>query len=477
MEENAKQSLEYDVIHRILAEGSIKRAESLGLRDYHFSDPKTQEAYIQIVKHSRRKATLGQTPSKKYMTRLCPEFTTNYKVPEERLSELIGDLLTDSLRRELSETLQDVGTLLEGFKVPSMALEYLAKKVREMAQESGVPTHIKVDMPLGLKTALDEYEAIKEGGGMLGPSWPWKPLNDALQGHRNGHLNIFYAPSKHGKTWTVLYSMVFAFLKANCRVLIITTEMPANEIWERITCILAKLCNRRFQRGSLTGSEEARLRETVEYFRSEDFNALINSEVDMSESNHRSIRVVNGSGGGHNFIRNEIDEYEPDLVFVDGIYNIAEGDQNHAMVKKVISDIKQVALEYNIPISATAQTNRSGWISLQDLNPDSYNDIGMSAGIIFYADSVIRIHRFCSGEVDGVKTFKQYLNIPALRRDYVQPFVINFNPGYDLGLFASNISPQEAASWAVEDEEDNTKDAEQPSGPNFKGGGSGFLGG
>ena len=314
---------------------------------------------------------------------------------------------------------------------------------------------------------------------MLGPAWPWKPLNDALQGHRNGHLNIFYAPSKHGKTWTVLYAMVFAFLKANCRVLIITTEMPANEIWERIVCILAKLCNRRFQRGALTGAEEARLRETVAYFRDEDYNSLINSDRDLSESNHRSIQVVNGSGGGHNFVRNEIEEYEPDLVFVDGIYNIAEGDQNHAMVKKVIADIKQVALEYNIPIAATAQTNRTGWINLQDLDTDSYNDIGMSAGIIFYADAVIRIHRFCSGEVEGSKVFKQYINIPALRRDYVDPFIINYHPGFDLGLYATGISPQEAASWAeepeIEESEDDTSDTD--AGPNFRGGGSGFLGG
>jgi replicative DNA helicase len=469
-------NLEVNVLQRILAEGSIRRAESLGLKDFHFSDPLMQDAFNQIKKHSRRKATAGQTPSLGYMSKLCPEYPIDSPVPEERLAELIGDLLSSALNRELQETLEDASKIVKEFKQPSMALDYLAKKVREMAQESGLPTHIKVDLPLGLKTSLETYRTIKEGGGMLGPAWPWGPMNEALQGHRNGHLNIFYAPSKHGKTWTALYAMVHAFLHSNSRVLVITTEMPADEIHERITCILSKVCNRRFQKGALKLSEETRLIETVSYFRDEDYNALIDSDKDISESQHRSIRVVNGVGGGHQFVRDQIEEYEPDLVFIDGIYNIAEGDQNHAMVKKVVADIKTVALEYNIPITATAQTNRTGWIKLEDLDVDSYSDIGMSSGLIFYADAVIRIHKFCAGEVEGQRFFKQYLNVPALRRDFIDPFIINFAPGADFGLYATGITPKEAASWSENPEVDDEEEVGvEGRPPNFGGDGTSFL--
>lgn len=456
------------VIIRILTEGSIKRAESLGLRDWHFSDPVCQDTYLQICKHSRRKATLGQTPSMKYMSKLCPEFDVTIPCPEERLPELVGDLLSNSLRRELEETLVDVKTIMSNFDQPSMALEYLMRKGRELSQDVNVPTHIKVDMPLGLKTVLDNYNALVEGGGMLGPSWPWEPLNLITQGHRNGHLNIFYAPSKAGKTWTVLYCMVHAFLHCNSRILIITTEMPCDEIYERIVCILAGVSNRDLQRGLLSQEDYDKVVHTIDFFRNEDFNRLGGSE-DQSGTGHRSIRAVNGRGGGHQFIRDQIDEFEPDLVFIDGIYNIAEGDQNHAMVKKVIADIKSVALEYNISISATAQTNRTGWIKLKDLDVDSYSDIGMSSGIIFYADAIIRVHRFCSGRDDqGNRVFKQYLNVPALRRDSAEPWVINYNPGHDFGLYATGVTPEEAASWESESEEEEE-------GPNFQGPSGGFL--
>lgn len=465
-----EESAEKGLLIRILTEGSIKRAESLGLRDWHFSDPECQNAYIEICKHSRRKATLGQTPSLKYMSRLCPNFDVQYPCPEERLAELVGDLLSNSLRRELEETLVDVKTIMSNFDQPSMALEYLIRKSRELSQETNTPTHVQVDMPLGLKTALDNYNAVVEGNGMLGPSWPWEPLNLITQGHRNGHLNIFYAPSKAGKTWTVLYCMVHAFLHCNSRVLVITTEMPCEEIYERIVCMLAKVSNRDLQRGILSKADYEKVARTVDFFRNEHFNKL-GGATDQSGTGHRSIRVVNGVGGGHQFVRDQIDEFEPDIVFIDGIYNIAEGDQNHAMVKKVVADVKNVALDYNIPISATAQTNRSGWIPLKDLDVDSYADIGMSSGLIFYADAVIRVHRFCSGRDEhGNRVFKQYLNAPALRRDSAEPWVINYNPGYDFGLYATGVTPEQAASWEEEDE------AAPEDGPNFEGSGGGFLG-
>lgn len=468
-----EESVEKGILLRILKEGSIKRAESLGLRDWHFSDLECQNAFIAISKHSRRKATLGQTPSIKYMAKLCPEFDLSYPCPEERLSELVGDLLSNCLRRELEETLVDVKTIMKNFDQPTMALDYLLKKSRELSQDSNIPTHIQVDMPLGLKSTLDNYNAIVEGGGMLGPSWPWDPLNLVTQGHRNGHLNIFYAPSKAGKTWTVLYCMIHAFLHFNSRVLIITTEMPCEEIYERIACILAKVDNRKLQRGLLSPEELDKLKATVEFFNNEHYNGLLDASQDISGTNHRSIRVVNGIGGGHQFVRDQIEEFEPDLLFIDGIYNVAEGDQNHAMVKKVVADVKKVALDYNIPISATAQTNRSGWIKLKDLDVDSYSDIGMSSGIIFYADAVIRVHRFCAGrDENGMRIYKQYLNAPALRRDHAEPWVINYNPGYDFDLYATGVSPQEAANW--EEEEDDNPSTQD--GPNFNSNPNNFLG-
>ena len=204
MKDYYRNAIEFDVLQLILTEGSIRRAEALGVKDWHFTDSVAQEAFIQIKKHAQRKTTYGQTPSFKYMHRLCSDYPISHPCPEERLTELVGDLLSSSLNRELNETLEDASNLVNTLKQPTMALDYLAKKVRGMFRDSGKPDHEKMGLPLGLSTALGNYNKVKHGGGMLGPAWPWEPLNLMTQGHKNGNLNVMYAPTKHGKTWVFL---------------------------------------------------------------------------------------------------------------------------------------------------------------------------------------------------------------------------------------------------------------------------------
>ena len=359
---------------------------------------------------------------------------------------------------------------MDNFKQPMVALEYLVKKTREMAQESSVPSHVMMDLPVGLHGAFNSYQENKTGKGMKGIPWPWEPLNLVTQGQCDGALNIFYAPSKHGKTWICLYAMMWAFLHANARILIVTTEMPCDEIWERCACLLAKLSYRRFTRGEFFPDEEKKLQDTINFLIANDFNSLQEGNADLSQSNHRSIRVIKGLGGGAGFLRDQIDEYEPDLLFVDGIYNLAEGDQNHNLVKKVLYEVKHVAMEHNLPITATAQSNRSGWVKLEDIDVDSYSDIGMSAGLILYADTVIRIHRFSAGENDqGTMQYKQYITVPAGRKDFTEPFIVDMDCGVSHDLYAVGVPPAEAAAWA-------DKSSTQPTdGPNFQGGGDSFL--
>lgn len=436
--------IEYAVLQRILAEGSIRRAESLGLREWHFSDHVMRGAYEAIQRHSRRKATLNQTPSKAYMAKVYPNYPVSDIVPEETLPELISEMLNSALSRELTATLIDLTTMVTTFKQPDVALNHMANKVRELAKESGAPAHHMMDLSQGLGQSLKTYKQLKDGMGITGFPWPWEPLNAGLQGHCNGKLTVIYAPSKAGKTWTLLQgAVVFPFLTSNAKVLVISTEMPTDEIWGRVAVLLARIPYSSYVQGNLTHEQEQALEQTVSALQSEDFNALPDSAEDTSETRHRHIRVVFTQD--LEAVKSLVDEYEPDMLAIDGIYNLAgTKGENHAEVKRAVQEVKALALDRNLPVVATAQTNRSGWGKLKDVDPTSYSDIGMSAGIVFFADALIRLHRF---KIEGVG-YKQYVSVPANRVGCVEPFVINFVPGEDHGLYATDVSPQVAADWA-----------------------------
>src|SRR6056300_1071702 len=133
-----KRNPEHDVILRIVAEGSVRRAMSLGLDDRYFSDITALNAWNKIKDFSSRQATLGETPSLQYLCDLVPTFPRDIDVPERTLPELIDIVRTGALDRSMRGLIADLDKLITDFRSPEHAFTHAVAEIKRLTRVSGV---------------------------------------------------------------------------------------------------------------------------------------------------------------------------------------------------------------------------------------------------------------------------------------------------------------------------------------------------
>lgn len=461
---------EFNVLLRVLHEGSIRRAIALGLDQKLFSDPIALVAFNQIVKHSQHQANRGKTPTLAYMKTLCPKFPVEAECPEETLPELVETVRQTSLRRSLSQIMIDMDDFLHNYNTPDIALQHLIASARLLGHSSSAPSHLQMDLAEAMEKLRDEYDLVANGQGLRGLSLPWEPLNRALGGLVNGTLTVLYAPSKHGKTWMSLeMAVIHPFVVHNARCLIISCEMPVMQIYRRIAARLARVD----YSGVVSGTLEARERDLY-------FEILRNLEQEQQEivisgqeAKHKNIRCIRPSarsGASVEAIRKEIEAFQPDIVYVDSVYRLQDAkgarDMKWNSVGEILRDLKDLTGEYNLPILATTQANRSGWGGVEDIDFDSYGDIGMSSSIIHEADAVVRIHKFRLPDNSSRILF----TTPALRESGDCNFLVRFNPTVDFGLDHPEVTQEHIKALmasAVVQQQGYLEEESEPATPSF----------
>ena len=435
-----KRNDEIDVIHRIIVEGSIRRAVSLGLDEKYFSDITALNAFNFIREYSERQATRGETPSMKYLRDKVPTFPDDIEVPERTLPELIEVVRTGALDRSMRGLTADLDKLLTDFRSPEHAFSHAVSEIKRLTRVSGVlPSHLAMDVGEACSMLRKEYESKRKGGGITGIPCPWSPLNNAYGGLEPGTLHVVYAPSKHGKTWFSLeLAAVHPFLHSHARVLIISCEMPINQMYRRMMARFSEVDYHGVINGSLCNSEQERYLATLDRHQQEQEDVL-----DIGDGGHRCIRVIRPSsrtGAGVESIRNAVDLFEPDILLVDAVYRLAgkngARDYKWNAIQENIAELKDLSGEKNMPVIVTAQANRTGWKSVEEVDFDDYGDMSMSAGFIQEADAVYRLQKFSLPD----HSERILVTIPALRDAKVDPFTIHFRPCYDFSLDCDRVT-------------------------------------
>ena len=231
---------------------------------------------------------------------------------------------------------------------------------------------------------------------------------------------------------------------------VITFEMPVRQIWRRI---LARLCRLEYGaviKGQL--SHDAR-DECFDQLTSLQEIQIAQMQKDLGEG-YRDIRVVHGRGQGINYVRSEIDKFEPDIVLIDGLYlmgNDRQGGKRDVDWKSntaVTQDLKVLATDCNIPIVGTTQANRSGSKRKAGEGMDDYNDIGFGMGAIMDADTVIRLHKIKNAQNEN----RILVTLPAVRETENDAFVLRFVPMMDFGVEMINVTTEQVQHMMISDE-------------------------
>lgn len=436
-------SAEIDVLMRIIREGSIRRAVSLGLEEKYFSDPVATMTWRKMLEFSNRQATLGETPSLEYIQKRVPGFPVGARVPEASLGELIETVRTGALDRTLRALVLDMDRILREFGMPEMALEHAVAEIKRASRATSLPSHLAMDIAEACTSLRDEYENKANGGGLSGIPFPWEPLNSAIGGLVPGTFSVVYAPSKHGKTWMALeIAAVHPYLFANARVLVISCEMPIVQIYRRLLARMAEVDYNGVVNGTLADSQRERYFAALQGIHQEQQDAKV---LELNDGGHRAIRVIRPSartGAGIDSIRGAVEVFEPDILFVDSVYRLADDkggrDYDWRGLQSNMAALKDMSAEFGMPVIVTAQANRKGWTDVSEIDFDEYGDIGMGSGFIQEADAVIRLHKFRLPD----NSWRMLFTLPAVRESEVGAFTTRFNPCTDFGLDMANVTPE-----------------------------------
>ena len=260
-------------------------------------------------------------------------------VGEESLEVLIKEIKSRFLWNRLKSVQAELTEDLEG-KKPRQGLETIETFVKEVYKE-GLSTG-KTENLLALGgEILETYDAMKAGARGI-PS-PWDKMDEMTLGWWPGDFVVFVARMSVGKTFCLLMLARAAWL-AGKRVLFVGTEMSRTKLAFRFFSIHLKLPYSEFKAGKLGFEQEERMRTSVKEMAKEEGLYVVGDEFDAK------IEEIEAA----------VEEVNPDLIIVDGIYLVRnEGKNRHERVSNTADDLKRMARRKKKVVIASTQFNRT----------------------------------------------------------------------------------------------------------------------
>lgn len=265
----------------------------------------------------------------------------NVEPTGEKLKFWCNELREKHKHNTLADTSEDIIELLNEGDAEG-AYNLLKKTV--LVVENDIVQSDRVKINEGTSKRKEAYLKSQKCGGMTGLPSGIEHWDKLIGGYNKGELTTAMAYTGVGKSWwEVIQSVHLA--KLGYKVLFFTTEMATTAVMKRIDAVWCKLNYSRFKKGQLLPDEEKRF-----------FNYLDEME---NKPDDEVMLVVEQATGGVTQISAKIDQYEPDIVFIDGAYLLEndEGDEeNWLSMVKIWRGLHKLALAKDVPIVVTTQS-------------------------------------------------------------------------------------------------------------------------
>lgn len=217
------------------------------------------------------------------------------------------------------------------------------------------------------------YQHAHHSPGMSGVPTGWGYLDDATGGYQNGDLITWVARMGLGKTYLLLFQAYTAWASGfSC--LFVTTEMTLAQISRRFYAIATGVHPDFLRKGQLSNRAVRRLTDAVE--------SMVGGERFRIYSAGLNKRVSD--------IEMLIQEFQPDCVYVDGVYLLKPDAAKKNVgrferVAEVFDELATLKLSSNKPIVCTTQFSRQAGKKGKDgsLETIGYTDaIGTHSSIV-----------------------------------------------------------------------------------------------
>ena len=271
-----------------------------------------------------------------------------------------------------------------------------------------------------------DYIEKTQHGELIGLPSLWPQLDRETLGWQAGDLITIVGKLGVGKTFFSLL-LAKAVYEIKKKILFVSMEMTQEKIGLRFISILKGIPWDKVRRGQLSPEEFNEL-----------WNTILNDDrfyvVDSS-----SVRDVID-------IQIMIEEYQPDLVIVDGMYLIS--GREWEKINELVRSLKLTAVKYQIPIIQVTQFNRQ----LRKNREPTTDYIGFSNAIGEDSDVILGL----------TKRDKEYqtlrVNVLKIRDGVAKPLQINWdfeNMNYDFVRYINDDTIE------VPEPEDDSDEAEE----------------
>ncbi|MEV4576005.1 DnaB-like helicase C-terminal domain-containing protein [Nonomuraea jabiensis] len=358
------------LLGKIIESGELGPAAEANITAEWFADPESAKVWTLITEH---KAKYQQVPS---------VGAVKHDYPTYRLLASDEDLpyLVDEMRRHRHLVLQeaaitDAANLVIARK-PEKVTERMHGLLADIAKTSGTTTDI--NLAANGSDRLIHYKELSELDGRLrGIPTGFPAIDNALQGAEPGQLYTFVGPPKAGKSTSVLL-MAKAANDTGYEPLFVGFEMSNKEQFERLDAFRAGISHARLRNGTLTSAEWKKLERAVK--------AQANLPDFHMTQDSSSVMTLSG-------LRAKIEKFEPDIVYVDGVYMMTDemGQPNGSpqALTNITRGMKRLAQQLEVPIIITTQALES---KMNGKKLSTYS-IGYSSSFVQDSDAIIGVER------------------------------------------------------------------------------------
>lgn len=377
---------EAKLLSRIVQDRNVNYLFEKGVNESWFHDANDKKLFKFLQHHF---ANYSETPSLDVIKENFPTYAPI--VVEDSLEYLLDRLVDERRKAIVVSTISDAIEHVENNKDHEEALNALVRGFARIENE-GLSRTNDIEITKAAALAKEEYERRKNNPGMLGFSTGFPTMDEATAGMQPGQLIFIVAPPKTGKS-TVALQMAATNHLNGLRPMFLSFEMNNEEQKLRYYAIRARVSHHRLRTGTLNPDEEARFYQKIDTIQSmEDEMWFVDSANGVTVSS----------------VASKIQNFKPDIVYVDGTYLMIDEEGAEAynqQMTNITRALKRLAQKAKIPVVATTQVlnwkMRKGQVTA--------DAIGYSSSFHQDADVIFGLQRE-DETVDDTRTLKVIAN-------------------------------------------------------------------
>lgn len=360
--------IEGRLVSRVLRDRMFRPVLDAQITDDWFNDDEHRAVFAYIARHYRQH---GEVPSVDHTKIDFP----NYRLVkvEDSIDPLVEQLQERRNYGRMVEIMQDAGELIEEDRDWKAALDLVLGGASQIIQESS--KLVDVDLTKTWEDRLDKYdERAKNEGKLLGIPTGFNTVDLATSGWQRKQLCTIIATPKIGKSTLAMRMALNAWL-AGYKVLFISFEMSNDEQEARHDAMIAGIPHTHYMRGTLDRNQYALLERALE--------GTEGKQPFILSADINSVTTVSGIAG-------KIEQHQPDVVFVDGIYlmrdELGEAEGSPQALTNITRNMKRLAQRADLPIVASTQALLSKVSKKKGVQADS---IGYSSSFAQDSDVIL----------------------------------------------------------------------------------------